>query len=90
MDTKEIILERLGWEKLGKKSARFIGYDADGTMAHNDLGEEIALEVMRNNGETDFVLGRYDKDARLYRVAFDPNMKAGRIIKIVNAYTEPK
>lgn len=89
MESKDIILERLGWERLGKKAPRFVGYDEDGTKAHADLGEEVALEVLRVTGEKDFVLGRYDKDARLYRVAYDPNMKAGRIKSIVNAYTKP-
>lgn len=86
MDTKSLVLERLGWKKLGKKG-RLVGYDEDGTMAHDNLGEEIALEVVRCDGSKDFVVGRYDADARLYRVAYDPNMKAGRILKIENAYT---
>lgn len=86
MDTKSIVLERLGWKKLGKKG-RLVGYDEDGTMAHNNLGEEIALEVVRYDGSKDFVVGRYDVQARLYRVAYDPNIQAGCIIKIENAYT---
>lgn len=90
MNTKEIILKRLGWAKLGKKPNRFIGYDDDGTMAHNNIGYEIPMEVLRCSGEKDWVLGRYDKDARVYRVAYDPNIKAGRIEKILNVYSEPK
>lgn len=87
MDTKAIIMEKLGWSKLSKKPARLVGYDADGTMVHDNLGDEIMLEITRGNGSKDFVLGRYDSISRLYRVAYDPNMKAGRILKIDNAYT---
>lgn len=85
-----MILKRLGWAKLGKKPNRFIGYDDDGTMAHNNIGEEVAMEVMRYNGDKDWVLGRYDEKSRLYHVAYDPNIKAGRIEKILNVYSEPK
>lgn len=90
MDTKKIILDKLGLEKLGKKSTRLVGYDADGTKVHDYFGDEVAMEVMRVTGKSDFVLGRYDKKARLYRVAFDPNMKAGNIKSIINVYTQPK
>lgn len=86
MDTKSIILDRLGWKKLGKK-ARLVGYDADGTQVHDNLGEEIALEITRINGEKDFVLGRYDEKKRRYMIAYDPNISAGRIKSIDNAYT---
>lgn len=86
MDTKAIIMERLGAKKLSKKS-RLVGYDADGTKVHDNLGEEVALEVLRYNGEKDYVLGRYDHDARLYRVAYDPNIAAGPIKSIENAYS---
>ena len=79
-------MERLGLKKLGKKG-RLEGYDADGTKVHDNMGEEIAMEVLRHNGQTDFVIGRYDHKARLYRVAYDPNMSAGRIKKIENAYS---
>lgn len=86
MDTKSIILERLGQSKLGKKG-RLVGYDADGTMAHAFLGEEIALEVTRYNETKDWVMGRYDHNARLYRIAYDPNISAGPIKSIDNAYS---
>lgn len=86
MDTRAIVLERLNLKKLGKK-ARLVGYDADGTKVHDNIGEEIALEVTRYNGEKDFVLGRYDHNARLYRVAYDPNITAGPIKSIDNAYS---
>lgn len=88
MDTKAIVMERLGWKKLSKKLQRLVGYDADGTMVHDNLGEEILLEVQRNNGDKDYVLGRYDHTTRLYRVAYDPNMRAGRIKCITNAFVE--
>lgn len=87
MDTKQIILDRLGKEKLGKKVARLVGYDADGTRVHDYAGDEIAMEIVRYNGIKDFVLGRYDHEARLYRVAYDPNIKAGQIKAITNAYS---
>lgn len=86
MDTKAIVLERLKLKKLGKKS-RFVGHDADGTMAHAYLGDEIAMEVTRYSGAVDFVMGRYDNQARLYRIAYDPNIKAGPIKSIDNAYS---
>lgn len=89
MDTKAIILERLGQEKLGKKAARFVGYDEDGTKVHANVGDEIAMEVLRVTGTMDFVLGRYDEKNRIYRVAFDPNMSAGKIKSIVHVYTKP-
>lgn len=87
MNTKDIILERLGKEKLGKKVARLIGYDEDGTKVHDYVGDEIALEIMRYDNTKDFVLGRYDNATRQYKIAFDPNMKGGPIKSIVNAYS---
>lgn len=86
MDTKSIVMDRLGITKLGKKG-RLEGYAPDGRKIHCHMGDEIAMEVMRFNGQIDFVVGRYDKDALMYRVAYDPNMGAGRIIRIENAYS---
>jgi hypothetical protein len=86
MDTKTIVMKRLGISKLGKKG-RHEGYDDNGKKMHCFLGDEIAMEVMRVNGQVDFVLGRYDHKDKVYRVAYDPNMGAGRIKRIENAYS---
>jgi hypothetical protein len=88
MNTKEIIMKKLGWDKLSKKASRLVGYDTDGTMVHNNLGDEVLLEVVRFDEQKDFVLGHYDHKARLYRVAYAANMKAGRIKTITHAYTK--
>lgn len=86
MDTKSIVMDRLGIKKLGKKG-RFEGFDDNGNKMHIFLGEEIAMEVMRGSGAIDFVVGRYDHEKKVYRVAFDPNMAGGRIRRIENAYS---
>ena len=83
MNTKSIVMDKLGISKLGKK-ARFKDYD-NGAV-HIDVGDEVAMEVLRYTGETDFVLGRYDSIKRVYRVAYDPNMRAGKIKEIVTVY----
>lgn len=82
MDTKTLALERLGATKLGKK-VKFKDYESG---LHLNVGEEIIMEIKRHSGEEDFVVGRYDSKSRVYRVAYDPNMKAGRIKEIMFAY----
>ena len=83
MNTKGIVMEKLGISKLGKK-AKFKDYDNE--AIHVNVGDNVAMEVLRYNGETDFVAGHYDAHRRIYRVAFDPNMKGGRIKEIVTVY----
>lgn len=83
MDTKKIVMERLGMSKMGKK-CRFKDYD-NGAV-HINVGDEVAMEVKRVTGETSFVVGRYDDKSRMYKVAYDPDMGAGRIKKIVMVY----
>lgn len=90
MESKEIVLEKLGWETLGKKGGRLVGYNQDGTVAHCNYGAEVAMEVVRVTDKRAFVLARYDEDAHLYRVAYDPNPNEGRIKTIVNVYCKPK
>lgn len=83
MITKNIVMDKLGITKLGKK-ARFKDYD--NSAIHVKVGDEVAMEVVRHTGETDFVIGRYDEEKRVYRVAYDPNMKAGKIKEIAVVY----
>ena len=54
MDTKKIVMERLGMSKMGKK-CRFKDYD-NGAV-HINVGDEVAMEVKRVTGETSFVVG---------------------------------
>lgn len=81
MDTKAMVMERLGTSKIGKK-VKFKDYDG----SHINVGDEIAMEVKRLDGSVDFVLGRYDASRKMYRVAYDPNMRGGRIKEIVSVY----
>lgn len=83
METKNIVMDKLGISKLGKK-ARFKDYD-NGAI-HVNVGDEVVMEVVRYTGITDFVVGRYDAAKRIYRVAYDPNMKAGKVKEIVTVY----
>lgn len=76
-------MDKLGISRLGKK-ARFKDYD-NGAI-HLNVGDEVAMEVMRLDGTVDFVIGRYNKDRRVYMVAYDPNMRGGKIKEIVTVY----
>jgi hypothetical protein len=89
MDTKQMVLDWLGWSKLGPR-VRWKGYDPDGTEVHADLGDLTAVEVQRFNGDREYIVGRYDRATRRYRVGYDPNISAGPVKMILNVYPEPK
>lgn len=81
MDTKAMVMQKLGIAKIGKK-VKFKDYDG----SHINVGDEVVMEVKRIDGSMDFVMGRYNAAHKLYRVAYDANMRGGRIKEIVSVY----
>ena len=85
MDSKSAVLSKMGLTKLGKKT-QYKDYDKKGREIHINVGDEVVMEITRGNGSKDFVMGRYDDVWKVYRIAYDPNASAGRIISINTIY----
>ena len=85
MESKLAVKERLGINKLGKKT-NFKDYDAKGNQIHINVGDEVVVAVSRWNNVEGFAIARYNDAIKRYVIAYDPDAKSGRIKEITAVY----
>jgi len=76
MDTKEKVLDFLGFDKLGRKC-----------QTDKNMGERIAVLVEKSNGDRSYAAAKWNETKKEYIIIYDPDCVCP-ILKIINGFAQ--